>query len=272
MLQSFFASLARAQRICRPSAQQARLIVLTDLSNEPDDEESFVRLLVYSDQFDIEGLIATTSAWLRRNPREDIIRRDLAAYAQVYTNLVKHSAAFPPVEKLLAVTRTGQTNYGMAAVGQGKSTGGSQQIIEAVDRADDRPVWVSVWGGPNTLAQALWDVRASRSTAEVEKFVAKLRVYAISDQDDSGPWLRREFTNLFYIVSPSIRPATWNTIAPQGTASPADAVSTPSPATTSTWWTTRGWRPTSSRTMARLAPFIRGSCTSWKATRRASWG
>jgi len=184
-----------------------RLIVLTDLSNEPDDEESFVRLLVYSDQFDLEGLIATTSTWLRRNPREDLIRRDLAAYAQVRPNLVKHAAAFPPVERLLAVTRTGQTNFGMAAVGQGKSTGGSQRIIEAVDRPDDRPLWVSVWGGPNTLAQALWDVRATRSPAEVDRFIAKLRVYAISDQDDSGAWIRREFSNLFYIVTPS-NPAT----------------------------------------------------------------
>ena len=180
-----------------------RLVVLTDLSNEPDDEESFVRLLVYSDQFDIEGLIASTSNWLKRNPREDLIRRDLAAYAEVWPNLMKHCAAFPPVEKLLAVTKSGQTNYGMSAVGSGKSSGGSQRIIEAVDRADDRPVWVAIWGGPNTLAQALWDVRASRSPAEVDKFVAKLRVYAISDQDDSGPWLRREFPGLFYIVSPS---------------------------------------------------------------------
>jgi hypothetical protein len=197
-----------------------RLIVLTDLSNEPDDEESFVRLLVFADHYDIEGLIASTSNWLKRNPREDLIRRDLAAYAKVQPNLVKHSAAFPTVENLLAVTQTGQTNYGMAAVGPGKSSGGSQQIIEAIDRADDRPVWVSIWGGPNTLAQALWEVRASRSPDEVNKFVAKLRVYAISDQDDSGPWLRREFPNLFYIVSPSnptsyleYYRATWNGIS-----------------------------------------------------------
>jgi hypothetical protein len=53
------------------------------------------------------------------------------------------------------------------------------------------------------LAQALFDVSASRSPAEVEKFVAKLRVYAISDQDDSGAWIRCEFSNLFYIVTPS---------------------------------------------------------------------
>ncbi len=124
------------------------------------------------------------------------------------------------MENLLAVSRTGQTIYGMAAVGQGKSTGGSQRIIEAADRADDRPVWVSIWGGPNTLAQALWDVRASRSPAEADQFVAKLRIYAISDQDDYGAWMRREFPKLFYIVTPSnpgshleYYRATWNGIS-----------------------------------------------------------
>ena len=180
-----------------------RLIVLTDLSNEPDDEESLVRLLVYADQFDFEGLVATTSNWLKQNPREDLIRRDLDAYAKVRPNLVKHLPGFPSAPDLLAVTRTGQTGFGMAFVGPDKASGGSRRIIEAVDRADERPVWVSVWGGPNTLAQALWDVRASRPAAEVEKFVAKLRVYAISDQDDSGAWIRREFPDLFYIVTPS---------------------------------------------------------------------
>ena len=180
-----------------------RLIVLTDLSNEPDDEESLVRLLVYSDEFEIEGLVATTSNWLKQSPREDLLRRDLAAYAQVRPNLLKHSPGFPTAEQLLSVTCTGQTEYGLASIGPGQDSGGSRRIIEAVDRADDRPLWISVWGGPNTLAQALATVRASRPPAEVDKFVAKLRVYAISDQDDSGPWLRREFPGLYYIVSPS---------------------------------------------------------------------
>jgi hypothetical protein len=180
-----------------------RLLVLTDVSNEPDDEESLVRLLVYADQFDVEGLVATTSCWLRQGPREDLIRRDLMAYGEVRTNLLKHADGFPPAESLLAVTATGQTHYGMADVGAGKSTAGSQRLIAAVDRTDDRPVWISIWGGANTLAQALWDVRASRSAGELENFVAKLQVYSISDQDDAGPWIRREFPKLFYIVSPS---------------------------------------------------------------------
>ena len=136
-----------------------RLIVLTDLSNEPDDEESLVRLLVYADQFDIEGLVATTSNWLKTNPREDLIRRDLDAYEQVRTNLIKHSPGFPTAAELRAVTRMGLTGFGMAFVCAEKSSGGSRRLVEAVDRADDRTVWVSVWGGPNTLAHALWDVR-----------------------------------------------------------------------------------------------------------------
>ena len=195
-------ALAQPDLHVMPSVKP-RLFVLTDLSNEPDDEESLVRLLVYTDQYDLEGLVATTSNWLRQNPREDLIHRDLAAYAQVRPNLVKHAPGFPSVEDLRAVVRTGQTGYGMSAVGPGRTTGGSTRLIEAADRADERPLWVSVWGGANTLAQALFDVRASRPAAEVDKFVAKLRVYAISDQDDSGAWLRREFPRLFYIVTPS---------------------------------------------------------------------
>ena len=203
-LLAFMTPLLRGQESMRTIPPvKPRLIVLTDLSNEPDDEESLVRLLVYADQFDLEGLVATTSNWLKAGPREDLLRRDLAAYAQVRPNLVKHSPGFPTAEQLRAVTRTGQAEYGLAAIGPGKGTGGSQRIIEAVDRADDRPVWVSVWGGANTLAQALLEVRASRPPADLERFVAKLRVYAISDQDDSGPWLRREFPGLFYIVTPS---------------------------------------------------------------------
>jgi hypothetical protein len=180
-----------------------RLLVLTDISNEPDDEESLVRLLVYSNEFDTEGLIATTSTYLCENPREDLIRRGLAAYGEARPNLTEHADGYPTAESLLAVTKTGQNGFGMDAVKREGFTPGSQRIIEAGDRADARPLWISVWGGSNTLAQALTDVRESRSPEEADKFISKLRVYSISDQDDAGAWIRSEFPKLFYIVSPS---------------------------------------------------------------------
>ena len=186
-----------------PMSEKPRVIVLTDISNEPDDEESLVRYHVYSNGFDTEGLIATTSTWLKTGPREDLIRRQTAAYAMVRPNLVKHAAGYPEAAALGAVTKTGQTTYGMAAVGPGKGTAGSQQIIDAVDRVDSRPIWITVWGGANTLAQALQDVRTARSAPELASFVAKMRVYSISDQDDAGAWIRTQFPDLFYIVSPS---------------------------------------------------------------------
>jgi hypothetical protein len=180
-----------------------RVFVLTDISNEPDDEQSLVRFLVYSNEFDVEGLVATTSTWLRNKTRQDIIRRFIGAYGEVRPNLLKHAPGYPTTEQLLAVTGTGQPGYGMAFVGPDKSSAGSKLLIKAIDRADERPLWVTVWGGPNTLAQALSDMRATRSAEDLKRALANVRVYTISDQDDSGPWIRKEFPDLFYIVSPS---------------------------------------------------------------------
>jgi hypothetical protein len=199
--------------------EKSRVFVLTDISNEPDDEESLVRFLVYANEFDVEGLVATTSTWLKTKTREDLIRRDIAAYSQVRANLLKHAPGFPKADELLAVTRTGQPGYGMQFVGTGKSSAGSQLIIDAADKPDARPLWITIWSGANTLAQALSDVRATRSADELRKLEAKLRVYSISDQDDAGSWLRKEFPDLFYIVSPSTQDgkeywrATWTGIS-----------------------------------------------------------
>ena len=58
-----------------------RLLVLTDITNEPDDEQSMVRLLCYANELDIEGLIATTSCWLRnRTAPEKIVERIESEY------------------------------------------------------------------------------------------------------------------------------------------------------------------------------------------------
>jgi len=38
-----------------------RLVVITDIGNEPDDFMSMVRLMLYTNQIDVEGLIASTS-------------------------------------------------------------------------------------------------------------------------------------------------------------------------------------------------------------------
>jgi hypothetical protein len=191
------------ERVVFEKPDKPRVIVLTDITNEPDDEQSMVRFLVYSNEYDVEGLIATTSVWLRDKVRPDKIRERIQAFGQVRNNLLKHASGYPTAEHLLNVTKSGLPEFGMEGVGPDKSSEGSRHIIEVVDRPDDRPVWISVWGGPNCLAQALWDVKNARSEEQLNAFVSKLRVYTISDQDDSGRWMRLTFPKLFYIVTPS---------------------------------------------------------------------
>lgn len=180
-----------------------RVLVLSDIGNEPDDAQSLVRFLLYSNEFDVEGILATTSTWLRDEVQDHQMRAHVRAYGQVRDNLLRHAPGYPSEEDLLSKVKACLPVYGMTGVGEGQGSEGSAHIIRVVDRADERPVWVTVWGGANCLAQALWTVRQTRRPEEVAAFVRKLRVYTISDQDDSGRWLREQFPDLFYIVSPS---------------------------------------------------------------------
>jgi len=191
------------QEVTFEHLDKPRVIVLTDITNEPDDEQSMVRFLVYSNEYDVEGLIATTSVWLRDKVRPEKIRERIEAYGKVRENLLKHAPGYPTTEHLLKVTRAGLPEFGLEGVGPGKSSEGSQHIIDVADGPDKRPIWISIWGGTNCLAQALWDVKYTRSSEQLDAFVSKLRIYTISDQDNSGRWMRITFPNLFYIVTPS---------------------------------------------------------------------
>ncbi|MBN2369612.1 MAG: DUF1593 domain-containing protein [Vicinamibacteria bacterium] len=184
------------------SSRPHRMIVLTDIEADPDDTQTLVRLLLYSESIDIQGLIATTSTHMRTSVHPDSIRGVIRAYAKVHGNLLKHDGNYPRPEILEAFVKQSRAEYGMSGVGAGKDSEGSDWIISALEMDDDRPLWVSVWGGANTLAQALYKLRATKPAAETDRLVRKLRVHTISDQDDSGPWIRKEFPNLFYIVSP----------------------------------------------------------------------
>jgi hypothetical protein len=201
------------------ASAKPRVIVLTDIENEPDDAMSMVRFLTYANHFDIEGLIATTSIHQQKHVAPQRIRQIVGAYGKVRDNLEKHEAGFPSGEFLLGRVSEGLPVYGMEGVGEGMDSPGSEMLIRAIDRDDPRPLWVTVWGGPSVLAQALWKIRTGRSPEALAKAIAQLRVYTISDQDDSGPWLRKECPELFYITSPGFNErgayhhATWSGIS-----------------------------------------------------------
>lgn len=181
------------------SVTKPRVIHTTDLGGDPDDQQSLVRVMVTANEFDIEGLIVVTSCWKKSQSNTAMLDTIVSAYGQALPNLKLHASGYPSLEYLRSISQLGQTGYGMADVGAGKDSPGSELIIAAADKPDPRPLWINLWGGGNTLAQALWKVKNARSAAQVAQFVSKLRVYDVLGQDETGAWMAKTFADLFYI-------------------------------------------------------------------------
>lgn len=179
-----------------------RVFVLTDIENEPDDAQSLVRFLTYSNQWDVEGIVATTSCWQRDKTAEWRIHEIVDAYGKVRDKLEIHEPGYPSYEFLKSVIKKGVPKFGMQGVGEGHDSEGSEWLIKCLEKDDPRPVYLQAWGGVNVLAQALWKMERTKSKSELDEIISKIRLYTISDQDDSGPWIRRRFPDIFYIVSP----------------------------------------------------------------------
>lgn len=187
------------------SAEKPRVIVFTDIDYGPgrggddvDDMESVVRLLVYSNEFDIEALCATVNSDTQPLCPE-LIRECVNAYGRVVGNLKLHASGWPGEQDLLKRIRVGAPGNTLRSVGNGKSTEASKRVIEMVDAEDPRPVWIISWDGLTNLAQALHEVKRDRTPAQVDAFVAKIRVYTITEDTDVEPWIRKTFPKLFYI-------------------------------------------------------------------------
>ncbi len=210
-----------------------RLVVLTDISPdnvEPDDMESMIRLLVHADLYEIEALIHSTgwSVWANAGDTGlNLIRETIDLYEKDLPNLMKRSnqqghlhdaepqeiGYWPSPDYLRERILLGSKNRGQQYIGENNNSDGSKRIIELADEEDDRPIWVTVWGGGNTLAQACWQVQQERTPEQLKAFLSKIRVYTITDQDgaqksgnvinwpeSSHQWMRKEFEkDLFFI-------------------------------------------------------------------------
>lgn len=215
------------------SQLKPRLVVLTDIGPaevEPDDNESAVRLMAYADCYEIEA-ICTTIGWnCDPYPVEWAAYLDsvVEAYAVDVNNLMKRSrqTSFLPLDKenatqtlgywpsadyLRGRVMMGSKKAGIGVIGEDNDSPGSDFLIRLADEDDPRPIFVTAWGGANTLAQAIWRVKQTRSPQELKKFLNKFRLYTITDQDmqwsmreqrdySSHMWMRKEFADDLMLV------------------------------------------------------------------------
>lgn len=210
-----------------------RLVVCTDIAPahiEPDDMESVIHLLAYADCFEIEALITSVGWNCDPYPTEwhQYLTRAIEAYRKDVINLRARSGQkdflpleienakqqmgyWPSADYLSQRAMMGSINGGIKAIGNDNDSPGSEMLIQLADEDDPRPIYVAAWGGANTLAQAIWRVKQSRSEEETKKFINKFRIYTITDQDmdynhrmnraySSHMWLRKEFANELQFV------------------------------------------------------------------------
>lgn len=181
-LTSILATFACDARL--PAAERLRLIIETDAGGDPDDEQSLVRFLLYTNEWDVEGIIANRpDARDGENVNSErtglaIVRRQLKAYEACYDKLVQHDKRYPPPEQLLERTVPGYDHV----------DDGVKFLIDVIDRDDPRPVWFLNWGtdtgaAVSCLKRALDRVLDERGPEGYACFKRKLR---LSSDDQFG--------------------------------------------------------------------------------------
>jgi len=186
-------------------SDKQRLIVTTDLGGtDPDDTQSMTHLLVCSNVIEIEGIVSS-QVWMDDPNKTAKIIEVINWYQEVLPRLKKQAVGYPDANYLKSITMQGQIKSNMSGVGVDKDSPGSELIISAVDKkGDNRPVWIAGWGGMNTVAQALWKVKNTRSKKTLNAFVKKIRIYDVLGQDDAGAWIAKNFPDLVYIRNKEI--------------------------------------------------------------------
>lgn len=177
------------------TGERYRVLISTDIGgSDPDDFQSMVHYLLYSDVFDTEGLVS--SAWGAGTTKDILAVID--AYEKDYPNLRHHSADYPTPKYLRSITKQGAIDIA-SYKGYSTPTEGSDWIIHCANRDDPRPLYVLAWGLLEDIAQALHDDPSIQE---------KLRIYYIAGPNkkwgvNSHAYIERNFPNLYIIENNS---------------------------------------------------------------------
>ena len=168
--------------------KKPKVIVTTD--GEFDDRCSMIRFLLYANEFDVQGIIHSSSKfhWKGNDTTDSYqwhnvswIDRHFQAYAEVYPNLIQHDPEFPEVSYLRELVYEGNTELSGDMVNE---TPGSNRIVEVLLSPDPTPVWLQAWGGSNTIARALKTIEEKYPDRK-QDVMKKARLFLILLQDST---------------------------------------------------------------------------------------
>lgn len=187
VLCSSFALIAQ-----KPVPSKPRILISTDIGGtDPDDNQSMIHFLMYSNMFKTEGLISSPS--YGHGTKQHILDM-IALYEKDLPKLKKHGKGFPLPDSLRAICKQGR--QGAAPFpGFTTVTEGSDWIVRCARQKSREPLWVLVWGGLDDLAQALHDAPDIRH---------KIKIYWIGGPNkkwsaNSYAYIVEHFPDLWFI-------------------------------------------------------------------------
>ena len=200
----------------QPKEQPKPRVVIT-CDPELDDNNSLIRFLLYSADFDVEGLVYASSQyhwkgdgqgtkWFvdgreytrfgldygpmerwRWSDDERFIHDAVDAYEKAYPNLKVHDPDYPTPEYLKSKIRWGNIEFDGDI---SKDTEGSELIKSLMMDDIPGPLFITAWGGASTISRALKSIEDTyKNTSEWEaikqKVSDKVKLSLSGDQDDT---------------------------------------------------------------------------------------
>ena len=174
------ALVASAQK---PVPEKPRILISTDIGGtDPDDNQSMMHFLLYSNEFDCEGLVSSPS--YGDGTKKEILRM-IDLYEKDLPRLKAHAQGWPTPKYLRSIAKQGR-HGASPMVGYSEPTEGSEWIVKCAKRKSKRPLYLLVWGGLDDVAQALHDCPSIKNN---------IRVYWIG-----GPNKKWSLNSYVYIV------------------------------------------------------------------------
>lgn len=176
----------------QPIPAKPRILISTDIGGtDPDDNQSMAHLLMYSDMFNIEGLVSSPS--YGNGSKQEILRM-IDLYEKDLPKLQQHQKDFPTPNYLRTITKQGQKGNA-PYIGYTTATEGSNWIINCAKQKNNQPLWILGWGGLEDIAQALHDAPEIKNN---------IRVYWIGGPNkkwsaNSYAYIAENFPDLWFI-------------------------------------------------------------------------
>ncbi|MGN0273274.1 MAG: DUF1593 domain-containing protein [Chordicoccus sp.] len=209
-----------------------RTIITQDA--EVDDRNSLRHFLLYTNEVDLQGIVQTSSVFhwkgkagaedpkTKFNPffgREEQVapydqpyrwtgtwwmQEEIDEYEAIYPCLKQQAEGYPEPSYLRSITKIGNVGYPGDMSG---STEGSELIRAQILDSDPRPLYIQVWGGTNTIAQALKDIECEHKAdpdwpALHRKISDKVILTACGEQDETyRDYIAEQWPDIRFVVT-----------------------------------------------------------------------